>query len=262
MRPRRAGRAPGPTAWSAGTRPWPRRTPPRPAGAPRLLLQPGLVGADQAGHRGRPERHRGRPGGVHAAGDRAGQRPQRGAGGRVLGQAPGDHRTEPRRYPVQDRLGVHHPVQDGGRRPGAERSRPRRRVGHHAAEREHVARGSRAPALGLLGRHVPRRAEHHPGRRQRGSVDGARDAEVDHPRPVGGQQHVGGLEVAVHHAAGVDRLQRLDQPGQQRPQRLLGQRPVFGHHLVQGRPWDERGGQPRRPLVRARWPRPARCRSR
>ena len=143
----------------------------------------------------------------------------------------------------------HHPVQDGGRRPGAERSRPRRRVEHHAAEREHVARGSRAPALSLLGRHVPRRAEHHPGRRQRGSVDGARDAEVDQPRPVGGQQHVGGLEVAVHHAAGVDRLQRLDQPAQQRPQRLLGQRPVLPHDLIQRRPWDERGGQPGRPLV-------------
>ncbi len=144
---------------------------------------------------------------------------------------------------------MYHAVQDGRRGPGAERSHPRCRVGHHAAEREHVAPRPRAPALGLLGRHVARRAEHHPSSGQRGAVGGARDAEVDDPRPVGGQQDVGGLEVAVHHAAGVDGLQRLDQPGQQRPQRLLGQRPVFPHDLIQRGPWHERGGQPRRPLV-------------
>jgi hypothetical protein len=144
---------------------------------------------------------------------------------------------------------VHHAVQDGRRRAGAERARSGRRVGDHAAEREHVARGAGALSLGLLGRHETWRAEHHSGRCQRGSVGGAGDTEVDHPRPVGGQQHVGGLEIAVHHPACVYRLQGLDQPGEQRPQRLLGQWPVLGDQLVQAGAGYERGRQPRRALV-------------
>ena len=80
-------------------------------------------------------------------------------------------------------------------------------------------------------------------------VGGPGDPEVDHPRPVGGEQYVGGLEIAVDHPARVDGRRRLGQPGQQRPQRGLGQRPVLADHLVQRWARHERGGQPRRALV-------------
>ena len=67
--------------------------------------------------------------------------------------------------------------------------------------------------------------------------------------PSAASSTLGGLEVAVHHPAGVDGLQRLDQPGQQRPQRGLGQRAVLADHLVQRGTRHERRGQPGRPFV-------------
>ena len=225
-----------------------RRPPPGRVGPLGLLLEPGLVGGDHARHRPRPERHRGRSGALVPGGERGGQDGRRGPVGRVLGQAPGHDLPQPGRDRVQDRVRVHHPVQHGSRRPGAERPGSPGRVGDHAAQREHVA-GGPGLALGLLRRHVAGRAEHHPGRGQRRPVGGPGDPEVDDPRPVHREQHVGGLEVTVHHPAGVDRLQGLDQPGQQRPQRGLGQRAVLADHLVQRRARHERGGQPGRPFV-------------
>ena len=143
---------------------------------------------------------------------------------------------------------MHHAVEHRGRGPGAERPGATGRVRDHAAQGEHVA-GGPGPALGLLRRHVTGRAEHHSGRGRRRPVGGPGDPEVDHPGPVCGQQHVGRLEVAVHHPARVDGRQRLAQPGQQRPHAGLGQRPVFADRLLQRRARYERGGQPRRMLV-------------
>ena len=78
---------------------------------------------------------------------------------------------------------------------------------------------------------------------ERAGLDRPGDAEIDHPRPVLGQQHVRRLQVAVHHARGVDRAQALGQPRGQRQHRGGGQRPVLAHRVGQ-----------RGPGARRRWP--------
>ena len=74
------------------------------------------------------------------------------------------------------------------------------------------------------------------------------------PQPKGwplvrGQQDVRRLQVAVHQAAGVHRLQRLGQPGRQPPDGGPGQRPARADRLVQQRAGDVAGGQPRRVVL-------------
>ncbi|MEZ4298249.1 MAG: hypothetical protein R3B70_25070 [Polyangiaceae bacterium] len=71
-------------------------------------------------------------------------------------------------------------------------------------------------AARLLRRHVIRRAEHHPrlGEPARPRVHGLRDAEVEqlHEQrvlPVAHEEHVVGLEIAVHHVPVVRERQRL-----------------------------------------------------
>ena len=81
---------------------------------------------------------------------------------------------------------------------------------------------------------------------------GARDAEVDHPRPVRGQQHVRGLQVAVHHTRGVDGAQALGQPRRQGQRGARRHRPVAGHRLGQRGTGHVRRGQPRHRAVDVR----------
>jgi hypothetical protein len=63
-------------------------------------------------------------------------------------------------------------------------------VEQQPAEREHVRRRPGAAVLDLLGRDVAGGADDGSGACERGGVGGARDPEVDQPRPVVGQQHV------------------------------------------------------------------------
>ena len=77
------------------------------------------------------------------------------------------------------------------------------------------------------------RADGDAGPGQAGRVQRLGDAEVDDLRPGRGEQHVGGLEVAVHDAGRVDRGQRLRQPGGQAVQHLGVERAAFGHVLGQ-----------------------------
>ncbi len=131
---------------------------------------------------------------------------------------------------------VHHAVDQRGRGAVAERAATGRGVDQHGAEREHVALRADLRADDLLRREEAGGAEHDPGLGERGVLQRPRDAEVDHPWAVRGEQHVGGLEVAVHQTGTVDRDQRLRQPRGQPAHGLLGQRPVRLHGLLEGRP--------------------------
>jgi len=114
---------------------------------------------------------------------------------------------------------VHDAVQQRRRSPGAERALTRGRERDHGSEVEDVARRPDLVAHGLLGRHEPGRSHDQSGLGQHGGgLDGPGDAEVDDAGAVLGQQHVGRLEVAVHHAGGVDRVQALGQARGQRQQ--------------------------------------------
>jgi hypothetical protein len=54
----------------------------------------------------------------------------------------------------------------------------------------------------------------------------------------------GGFQVAVDHSGGVDRLQRLGDPGRQREHLVGGQRPPFTDGVLEGWPGSVGRGEP------------------
>ncbi len=113
------------------------------------------------------------------------------------------------------------------------------------AEREDVAGAAHAAGVaGLLGRHVGGGADGDVRHRQPGVGDAGGDAEVDDPRAVLDDQHVGRLHVAVHQAGGVDGLERLGDAGGEPAHGLGGQRPGLVDDLFQRRGRYVGGGQP------------------
>jgi hypothetical protein len=138
-----------------------------------------------------------------------------------------------------------HAVQQRHGRSAAKRAFTRGREGEDTAQVEDVARRPGFMTHGLLGRHEAGRADHQARLGQRRGFHGPGDAEVNDPRPVLRQHHVGRLQVAVHHARGVNRGQALRQARGQRQQRPGRQRPVLLHRLGQRRPGDIRRRQPR-----------------
>jgi hypothetical protein len=166
------------------------------------------------------------------------------AGGRVLGQAPLDHGPQLGRHVPERRASVDNPVQQRGRRPGAERRPAGSREREDTAEAEDVRGRADVAASGLLGRHEAGRAHHPAVRTQPGRIRGAGDAEVNDPRPVDGEQHVRRLEVAVHEARRVHGTEAACQPGRERPDRGDAERAVTGHGVCQRRASDVPGHQP------------------
>jgi hypothetical protein len=100
----------------------------------------------------------------------------------------------------------------------------------------HVGGGTARLSLDDLGRQVTGRAHDQPGLGQPGGVAGLGDAEVDHDRAILREHHVARLQVAVHHARGVDRGQRLRRPVGEPAQAGAGQRAAVAHHLIQRGP--------------------------
>jgi len=146
--------------------------------------------------------------------------------GRVLGQRVLDGRAQPALLeavqvggfaddPVGDALpGA---VAEGAAAGGGERDQ--------AAPGEDVGGRSRARPGELLWGHEAGRADEHAGAGEPGRVQRLSDAEVDDTRPSGGQQDVGGLEVAVDDPGGVDRIDGLGDPNGQGVEGRPGQRP-------------------------------------
>lgn len=175
---------------------------------------------------------------------------ERGPRRRVLVQTGAYEPGEPLGHPLQvglllgdaEHQGVHTAVG------GAEGELAGRGVGEHRAEAEHVAGGRDAVAAHLLGRHETGRADERPGAGESAvghRLQRPRDAEVDDPRTVDGDEHVGRLEVAVDHPGGVDVLQRVRETGGEDPHRPLGQRPVVvSDHLLEAGARHVSGGDP------------------
>ncbi len=124
---------------------------------------------------------------------------------------------------------------------------PGGRVRKDRAEAEDVARGGDRLAADLLGGHEAGGADDFAGPGQADVVagGGAGDAEVDDARPVEGDQHVRGLQVAVDDARAVDVLEGVREAGGQDPYGPVRQRTeVVGDDPAQARPGDVAGGEP------------------
>ena len=132
---------------------------------------------------------------------------------RVLGQTRGEQRRQRVRHPGQLRLLVHHAVEHDLRTSLPEGGVGGAGVGEGGAQREDVRGRGHRGAAHLLGREESRRADGRPDVRQRAGAGRPGDAEVDDPRALGGQQDVGRLQIAVHHARVMDGEQPLGQRG-------------------------------------------------
>jgi hypothetical protein len=159
------------------------------------------------------------------------------ARGDELGQL-GGQPDEIRRLGGQPDQDVHDRVALIGRVPG-------RREQQRRAQREHVAGHRRLPRVaGLLRGHVGGRAD---GAASHGELDplgGPGHPEVDHARPVRGDQDVGRFQVPVHQPGDVNGLQRLRAACRQPPDRRHRLRAAGPDQLAQRRGRDIRGGEP------------------
>ena len=105
-------------------------------------------------------------------------------------------------------------VEHLGERPAVECGASRQHLEQNCPGSEQIAARIDVLADDLLGRHVARRAHHHARAGQpvvgteRGVRFGPRQAEVEQLHAVRGQEHVGGLQVAMHDAARVQRRER------------------------------------------------------
>jgi hypothetical protein len=107
-----------------------------------------------------------------------------------------------------------------------------RGVDHAGGPGEHVRVRPDRALRDLLGRHVRRRADL-AASQGRDGAQRPRDTEVDDPWPVGAQQDVAGLEVAVHDSGGVDRGQRGYGAGGEPSQRARLVRAVGGDEVLE-----------------------------
>lgn len=153
---------------------------------------------------------------------------------RILRQTGPHQRGQRVRHTVQLRLLVDDAVQHHLGTAVPEGRVTHRRVRERGAQREHVRGRGDGGAAHLLGgeeaRRADRRADVGEGRGPRGPGD----AEVDDPRPLGGQQDVGRLQIPVHDTGLVDGDQPLAQGGPYGGDLRGAQRALVGDLVVQG----------------------------
>ena len=132
---------------------------------------------------------------------------------RRLGQRASDHAIERPRHAGRVRRARRRIVQVRQHRRRDRVAQERRSAGErreqHAAERVHVRAGVVRAGVELLRGHVVDGAEEVAGGRQpRVRAGEAREAEVGQVRVVVAEEHVGGLDVAMHEPGGMCRVQR------------------------------------------------------
>jgi hypothetical protein len=166
--------------------------------------------------------------------------------GGILLDRLGDDRAQWLRYLHRQRLGlvVHdgvHEVELGG---AVERPAARQHLVEHDAEREDVAARVEHAARDLLGRHIGRCPDHGACTRVRCArvigrrlLHGLRQAEIRELRvPRTAYEHVGGLHVAMQHAGGVRRRERVRHADQELrhlpPRTRLGMPPLLQRAAV------------------------------
>ena len=130
-------------------------------------------------------------------------------------------------------LAAAHTVHHGHGRTAAVGGSAGRRERDGGRPRVHVGGGRRVVAVEDLGRQVARRAQQEAGLRQPRVLGDPSETEVDQDRRAALHQHVGRLDVAVQHARGVHRLQRLGEGFREVEQVAPGDRPLLRHVVVE-----------------------------
>lgn len=151
----------------------------------------------------------------------------------VVGEHRGQHRRERARLPRGPQLARRDAIQDGVRvfHVPAERRGALDGGVEGRAERVHVGRGQRAPAVHGLRRQVRGGARDHPGRGDRRVAGRVRDPEVGELRALVGQQDVARLDVPVHDPGLVRRGQRVGDLRADLGHLRRRQRAALGEHL-------------------------------
>ena len=159
-----------------------------------------------------------------------------------LGQRPPDHaidRGDGRRSAERRRLIVHRRAHDVDDRAPAERRASGQHLEQDGAGGEQVAARVATLAADQLRRHVARRADEHPGLRNRGHGRtrvlelGAGQAEVEQLDAMRRDEDVRRLEIAVDDASGMERGQRRQHARADRRRPRHAQRPL-DHEVGQG----------------------------
>ncbi len=190
----------------------------------RVLVGPGGLGGRREGRR-----PWGRAGIASFSPQEGGDLTHRPAQRRVAGHRGGDERRQPAAVLEPRRLLVHDPVE---RAEHVVAHVVRRPAGHRVvrgrAQRPHVAGAGGQPPGGDLGCDVGGRPGHQAGGGERGIRLGPGDPEVGQLHvSVGGDQDVGGFDVAVDHAGLVRGTQRLRGLREER-RGLGGSQPALG----------------------------------
>ncbi len=171
---------------------------------------------------------------------------------RIGGETAGDQRSQLLGQGRQVGFRVHDPVQHADRGAVPVQRFPQRGERGCLSQGEDVGGGGDVTRRRLFGSHELRCSDRGGRRRVPTDAGGQRDTEVDHPRPVRGQQDVRRFQVAVDDARAVDGLQRLGHPRHQPQHRLHRQGSAPGHHLRQGGTGHIERGEPGRSAVRVR----------
>ena len=170
--------------------------------------------------------------------------------GRVLGEQAQDHVRQIARPLDPSGLAVDHRRRRRQRGTRLERRPALHREVEQGAERPQVGGRPDLRSGRLLGRHVRRRPDDQAGGGHPGVVPDRGHPEVGQLAPVARlDQHVGRLDVAVHHPDHVGGLERGEhvEPDAGRP--LVGERALVDHELGQAGRLDQLHDQPDRPVL-------------